>query len=88
MFGTIPGSMTRTAEIVNHCAMHLDDHEIDRLAGWIAWRLGRSQALLGDGTPIARLEHAVVHWLDEDQRRALVTWLDRRRREGLPPVPR
>lgn len=84
----MPGPMTRPADIVNHCAMHLDDSEIERLTGWIAWRLGRNQALLGDGPPIARIEHAVVHWLDDSQRGALIAWLVRRRREDLPPVPR
>ena len=87
MFDTIPAPMTPQAEIVNHCAMHLDDAEIERLVGWIAWRLGRNQALLGDGPPIARLGHAVEHWLDDAQRAALVAWLRRRKRDDLPPVP-
>ncbi|MEQ8835159.1 MAG: hypothetical protein RIB67_12045 [Miltoncostaeaceae bacterium] len=79
--------MTAPADIVNHCALHLDDADIERLVGWIAWRTGRNQALAGDGPAISRLEHVVTHWLDDGRRADLVGWLIRRRASGRPAVP-
>lgn len=79
--------MTAPADIVNHCALHMDDADIERLVGWIAWRTGRNQALAGDGPAIARLEHVVTHWLDDPRRASLVRWLLRRHADGRPPVP-
>ncbi len=80
--------MGEIQDILDHCRRHLDDEDTERLVGWIAWRLGRNQALAGDGTPPARLAHVVTHWLDDPRRAALHAWLVRRARDGLPPVPR
>lgn len=80
--------MPNTAAILTHCDTHLDDGEVERLVGWIAWRLGRNQALAGAGAPLVRLEHVVNHWLDDRQRAALGLWLRRRHAAGLPAAPR
>jgi len=79
--------MTTAADLTTFCRAYLDDDDMARLVGWIAWRLGRNQALAGSGTPAERLAHVVAHWLDEPRRRLLHTWLERRLAAGLPPVP-
>jgi hypothetical protein len=83
-----PGPVPATAEeIVTFCRLHLGEGEAERLVGWIAWRTGRNQALAGAGAPIDRLRHASEHWLDDERRARLLTWLRRRIAEGRPPVP-
>jgi glutathione S-transferase len=72
--------------IISHCRRLADD-EVERLVGWLAWRLGRNQALAGAGPPIARLRHVVTHWLDPARRARLLAWLRHRHRAGLPAVP-
>ena len=79
--------MTTAADLTAFCRTHLDDDDMARLVGWIAWRLGRNQALAGGGSPADRLAPEAAHWLDEPRRRRLRTWLERRLAAGLPPVP-
>lgn len=80
--------MTTAADLMSLCRAHLDDDDMARLVGWIAWRLGRNQALAGGGSAAGRLEHVVTHWLDDPRRRRLDAWLRRRLAAGMPPVPR
>lgn len=80
--------MACPAELMTLARAHLSDEDTERLVGWIAWRLGRNQALAGAGSPGARLEHVVTHWLADEQGERLVRWLARRVAEGRPPVPR
>lgn len=76
-----------SAELLNFCRINLGEQEAEQLIGWLAWRTGRASALAGSGEPLERLEHAFSHWLDDDQRRALLGWLGRRRTAGEPLVP-
>jgi len=72
--------------ILDHCR-RLPPEEVERLVGWLAWRLGRNQALAGAGTPLQRLEHVTAHWLDDGQRERLHAWLVRRAAAGRPAAP-
>lgn len=78
--------MTAADAILDHCR-RLPADEVERLVGWLAWRLGRNQALAGGGAPMRRLEHVVAHWLDAPQRERLHSWLVRRAAAGLPAAP-
>ena len=75
------------AELIIFCRVNLGEAEAERLVGWIAWRTGRAAALAGTGEPLERLEHALTHWLDDEHRRVLLSWLERRREAGSPMVP-
>lgn len=88
MFGYHPRPVTSTDDILTIARLHLDEEDTERLVGWIAWRLGRNQALAGAGSAGARLEHVVTHWLDEGRRQRLARWLAHRVATGRPPVPR
>lgn len=79
--------MASVDDIVVFCRLHLTEADAERLIGWIAWRLGRNQAMAGDRETIERLRHVVEHWLDADQRRRLLAWMERRVAEGRPPAP-
>ena len=74
-------------DLLTFCRLHLSEGDAERLVGWIAWRTGRNQALAGDREPLARLRHALEHWLGEDERRLLLAWMRRRRLRGEPLVP-
>jgi hypothetical protein len=76
-----------TDDIVVFCRLNLGEGDAERLVGWIAWRTGRNQAMAGAGPPLARLEHAVAHWLDDERRERLLAWLRRRIADGRAPVP-
>lgn len=79
--------MASADDIVVFCRLHLSEADAERLVGWIAWRTGRNQAMAGDRETIERLNHAVVNWLDADQRSRLLTWMVARTDQGRPPVP-
>lgn len=74
-------------DLVTFCRLNIGEGDAERLVGWIAWRTGRNQAMAGAGQPIERLEHAAAHWLDDERRGRLLVWLERRLKEGRPPVP-
>jgi len=74
-------------DIVTFCSDALDDADVERLVGWLAWRTGRNQAMAGGGLPAHRLRHAAEHWLDDERRGRLLRWLRHRVARGLPPVP-
>jgi hypothetical protein len=74
-------------DIVSFCSDAIDDADVERLVGWLAWRTGRNQAMAGAGPPAERLRHAAEHWLDEERRDRLLRWLRQRVAQGLPPVP-
>jgi hypothetical protein len=74
-------------DIVVFCRLNVGESDAERLVGWIAWRTGRNQAMAGAGPPIERLEHAVAHWLDDERRARLLSWLRRRIADGRAPVP-
>jgi len=80
--------MASADDIEAFCRVHLSEADAERLVGWIAWRTHRNQALAGAGEPLERLRHALNYWLDDRQRSLLMTWLDRRRRDGESLVPK
>ncbi len=80
--------MATPDELMALTRTHLSDEDTERLVGWIAWRLGRNQALAGAGPAHSRLAHVVTHWLDDARREQLARWLTRRIETGRPPVPR
>lgn len=61
-------------------AAHLSADEVTNLTGWLALRADRAASLLG-ATDEARLRRA-LEWATEDQRVALLAWLERRRVDG------
>lgn len=88
MFCTLSGPVAGVDDLITFCRLHLGEGDAERLVGWIAWRTGRNQAMAGSGPPLARLEHALANWLDDDRRALLLAWLRRRVAAGRPPVPR
>lgn len=88
MFAYDRRPMHEPDDIIALARTHLSEQDTERLVGWIAWRLGRNQALAGAGTPVARLEHVAAHWLDHERRERLARWLARRIAAGESPVPR
>lgn len=76
-----------TDDLLRLARLYIGEGDAERLVGWIAWRTGRNQAMAGDRPAIERLEHAVAHWLDDQQRAQLLRWLSRRLPLGLSPVP-
>jgi hypothetical protein len=88
-FGTLLGPMAdgTTEELLRLARLYIGEGDAERLVGWIAWRTGRNQAMAGDRPAIARLEHALAHWLTDHQRAQLLRWLRRRLPLGLSPVP-
>ena len=88
MFGYPARPVDASAEdIVSFCSDAIDDADVERLVGWLAWRTGRNQAMAGAGPPTDRLRHATEHWLDDERRGRLLRWLRHRVAQGLPPVP-
>lgn len=83
-----PAPHDDVSEIEAFCRLHLSEREAERLVGWIAWRMGRNQAMAGDGDPLVRLRHATTHWLDAHQRTRLLGWMRVRLDRGDPLVPR
>lgn len=66
---------------------HASAGEVDQLTGWLALRVGRSQALAGDRGPAGRLEHVVRYWLTAEQRADLASWMASRVAGGQSLVP-
>lgn len=79
--------MATVATLIGHCRETLDDEDVERLVGWLAWRTGRNQALAGDGPALERLERAADRWLGPTERALLLAWMLRRQARGLRPVP-
>lgn len=69
------------------CTERLTDQQIGRLIGWLAWRVGRAQALAGNGSNTERLAHVAEHWMSAEHCEQLRLWIVRRLSEGRPPVP-
>lgn len=72
--------MATIDDIQTFVRAHLAPDEVTDLTGWIALRVERSASLLG-ATDEARLRRA-LEWITEDQRVALLAWLERRRVDG------
>jgi hypothetical protein len=76
-----------TEELLRLARLWISEGDAERLTAWIALRTGNDPGRARGDDPLDRLAHALERWLDDDQRRQLLRWLEGRLPHGLSPVP-